>query len=378
MIPRSPGAASTQAPTESRHDPMNATIALLPGDGIGPEVIDAAARVLDVVAARFHHTLALERHPIGGAALRAGEPPLPDATRAACAAADAVLLGAVGDPEFDRGPSEGRPETALLQLRRDLGVFANLRPARVWPGLEDGGSLKPEVVRGLDLLIVRELTGGLYYGEPRGRTDDGQAAFNTMRYTRPEIERIAVVAFESARRRRGLVTSVDKANVLETSRLWREVVTEVGGRYPDVRLEHQYVDSCALLMVSNPQKFDVVAAGNLFGDILSDEAGALVGSLGLLPSASIGGRGGLFEPVHGSAPDIAGRNAANPVAAISSAALLLRHALGAEAEADAIERAIGGALADGVRTADLLGGGAGPAASCTEMTGAVVERLDRG
>ena len=354
---------------------MQATIALLPGDGIGPEVIDAAARVLDRVAAGFGHELALERHRIGGAALRAGEPPLPDATRAACVAADAVLLGAVGAPEFDHGPSAGRPETALLALRKELGVFANLRPARVWPGLEDGGSLKPEMVRGLDMLIVRELTGGLYYGEPRGRTADGQGAFNTMRYTRPEIERIAVVAFESARRRRGLVTSVDKANVLETSRLWREVVTEVGARYPDIRLEHQYVDSCALLMVSNPQKFDVVVAGNLFGDILSDEAGAVVGSLGLLPSASVGGRGGLFEPVHGSAPDIAGRNVANPVAAIASAALLLRHALGCEREAGAIERAIGETLAAGVRTADLHGGSGAPV-SCSDMTEAVLQRLD--
>ena len=357
---------------------MRATIALLPGDGIGPEVIAAAERVLAAVARRFGHAFALTRHPIGGAALRAGDPPLPDATRAACVAADAVLLGAVGDPQFDRGGSAERPETGLLQLRKELGVFANLRPARMWPGLEDGGSLKPERVRGLDMLIVRELTGGLYYGEPRGRSGDGQAAFNTMRYARPEIERIAVVAFESARRRRCLVTSVDKANVLETSRLWREVVTEVGERYPDVRLEHQYVDSCALLMVSDPQKFDVVVAGNLFGDILSDEAGALVGSLGLLPSASVGGRGGLFEPVHGSAPDIAGRDVANPVAAIASAAMLLRHALGADDEAGAVERAIGGALAAGVRTADLQAGATGRAASCSEMTDAVVERLERG
>ena len=354
---------------------MQANIVLLPGDGIGPEVIDGAARVLDRVAERFGHQLTLSAHPIGGAALRAGDPPLPDATRAACVAADAVLLGAVGAPEFDHGPSEGRPETALLQLRKELGVFANLRPARVWPGLEDGGSLKPEVVRGLDMLIVRELTGGLYYGEPRGRTANDQAAFNTMRYSRPEVERIVVVAFESARQRRGLVTSVDKANVLETSRLWREVATEVGTRYPDVRLEHQYVDSCALLMVSNPQKFDVVVAGNLFGDILSDEAGGIVGSLGLLPSASVGGRGGLFEPVHGSAPDIAGRNVANPVAAIASAAMLLRHALGAAKEADAIERAIGETLAAGLRTADLHGGSGAPL-SCSEMTDAVLQRLD--
>ena len=349
---------------------MRANIVLLPGDGIGPEVIDAAARVLERVAARYDHKLTLNRYPFGGAALRRGGPPLPDATRAACVAADAVLLGAVGGPEFDHGPAERRPEAALLQLRKELGVFANLRPARVWPGLEDGGSLKPEIIRGLDMLIVRELTGGLYYGEPRGRTEDGQAAFNTMRYSRPEIERIAVVAFESARQRRGLVTSVDKANVLVTSRLWREVVTAVGARYPDVRLEHQLVDSCALLMVSNPQKFDVVVAGNLFGDILSDEAGGIVGSLGLLPSASVGGRGGLFEPVHG-----AGQNVSNPVAAIASAAMLLRHALGAAREADAIERAIGETLAAGARTADLQAG-AGAPLSCTGMTDAILQRLD--
>ena len=353
---------------------MQANIALLPGDGIGPEVIDAAARVLGHVAERCGHQFTLESHPIGGAALGTGGPPLPEATRAACVAADAVLLGAVGGPQFDHGPAERRPEAALLQLRKELGVFANLRPARVWPGLEDGGSLKPDIIRGLDMLIVRELTGGLYYGEPRGRTADGQAAFNTMRYSRPEIERIAVVAFESARQRRGLVTSVDKANVLVTSRLWREVVTDVGARYPDVRLEHQLVDSCALLMVSNPQKFDVVVAGNLFGDILSDEAGGIVGSLGLLPSASIGGRGGLFEPVHGSAPDIAGQNVANPVAAIASAAMLLRHALGAAREADAIERAIGETLAAGARTADLQAG-AGAALSCTGMTEAILQQL---
>lgn len=354
---------------------MQATIALLPGDGIGPEVIDAAARVLDAVAARFDHILTLRRCPIGGAALRNGALPLPPKTRDVCVSADAVLLGAVGDPEFDHGPSDRRPETALLQLRRELGVFANLRPAKVWSGLEDCGSLKPDLVRDLDLLIVRELTGGLYYGEPRGLTEDGQAAFNTMRYSRAEVERIATVAFDSARRRRGLVTSVDKANVLETSRLWREVVGEVGAHYPDVTLEHQYVDSCALLLVSTPQKFDVILAGNLFGDILSDEAGAIVGSLGLLPSASLGGRGGLFEPVHGSAPDIAGRNTANPVAAIASAALLLRHALGAEKEANAVEAAIGATLGAGIRTADLGGDVDGPVATCSAMTDAIIARL---
>ena len=355
---------------------MQATIALLPGDGIGPEVIDGAAQVLDAVAARHGHALTMTRSLVGASALRAGEPPLPAGTLEACLGADAVLLGAVGDPEFSDGPRERRPETALLDLRQALGVYANLRPAKVWPGLEDGGSLKPEQLRGLDLLIVRELTGGIYYGE-RGRTDDCTEAFDTMRYSRLEIERIATVAFESARGRGKRVTSVDKANVLESSRLWREVVTDVGTRYPDVRLEHQLVDSCAMLLVSNPHKFDVILAGNLFGDILSDEAGAVVGSLGLLPSASVGGSGGLFEPVHGSAPDIAGQDKANPVAAIASAAMLLRHALGANAEAAAIEAAIGAALDDGLRTADLAADGQ-PPLGCRAMTQAVIDRLGTG
>ena len=354
---------------------MRATIALLPGDGIGPEVVDAAAGVMEAVAARRGHAFALTRSPFGAAALRAGEPPLPPATLDACLAADAVLLGAVGDPAFSEGPRERRPETGLLELRKALGVYANLRPARVWPGLERGGSLRPDALRGVDMLIVRELIGGIYFGEPRGRTGDGREAFDTMRYSAHEVERIAVVAFESARGRRKLVTSVDKANVLESSRLWREVVTEVGARYPDVRLEHQLVDSCAMRLVSDPGSFDVVLAGNLFGDILSDEAGAVVGSLGLLPSASVGGRGGLFEPVHGSAPDIAGRGVANPVGAIASAALLLRHALGLGGEADAVEAAIGSALDAGCRTADLAREGE-PALSGAEMTRAVVERLE--
>jgi 3-isopropylmalate dehydrogenase len=352
---------------------MNANIALLPGDGIGPEVVAAATRVLETVAALSGHTFTLTAHPIGGTALRAGDPPLPAATREACVEADAVLLGAVGDPAFDQAPGDRRPETALLQLRQELGVFANLRPAKVWPGLEEGSSLRPELIKGLDLLIVRELTGGLYYAEPRGRTDDGLSAFNTMRYSRNEIERIAKIAFESARQRRGRVTSVDKANVLEVSRFWREVVIDVAADYPDVTLEHQLVDSCALLLVSNPHKFDVLLAGNLFGDILSDEAGAVVGSLGLLPSASIGGRGGLFEPVHGSAPDIAGQDLANPVATIASAALLLRHALGLNEEAELIETAIGKTLAAGIRTADL--GGIGSSTSCSTMTSAILDRL---
>ena len=354
---------------------MHATIVLLPGDGIGPEVTGAAERVLRAVAGRFGHSFTLTSHCIGGAALHAGQPPLPDETREACLAADAVLLGAVGDPAFDTGSSERRPETALLQLRQALGVFANLRPVRVWPSLEDGGAFKPEVVAGVDMLIVRELTGGIYYGEPRGVAEDGRSAYNTMRYARPEIERIAEVAFRSAATRRGLVTSVDKATVLETSRLWRKVVTEVGTRYPDVTLEHQYVDSCALLLATNPKHFDVVLSGNLFGDILSDEAGAVVGSLGLLPSGSIGGRAGLFEPVHGSAPTIAGRDIANPIGAIASAAMLLRHALGAEPEADAVERAIGDSLAAGHRTADLVADGDATPLPGSAMAQAILDRV---
>ena len=353
---------------------MQATIALLPGDGIGPEVIDSAERVLKHVAARYQHAFEMPRASIGASALRLGEPPLPTTTLETCLAANAVLLGAVGDPEFSDGPRERRPETALLQLRQALGVFANLRPAKVWPGLEGGSSLKPALLQGLDLLIVRELTGGIYYGEPRGRSPERTEAFDTMRYSAMEIERIAQVAFESARGRDHLVTSVDKANVLESSRLWREVVTDVGTRFPDVRLEHQLVDSCAMLLVSNPDKFDVILAGNLFGDILSDEAGAVVGSLGLLPSASVGGTGGLFEPVHGTAPDIAGQDVANPIAAIASAAMLLRYALNADTEATAIETAIGQALGDGLRTVDLAHNGK-DVLGCCAMTDAIIERL---
>ncbi len=354
---------------------MKATIALLPGDGIGPEVIRAATDVLHAVARRFGHSFSLDTRPIGACALRAGQPPLPPDTLRACLAADAVLLGAVGAPEFDQGPSDRRPETGLLQLRRELGVYANLRPAKMWPGLEEGSALRKDVVSGTDLLIIRELMGGLYYGEPRGFTADGQAAFNTMRYSRPEVERIAEVAFKSARLRRRLVTSVDKANVLETSRLWREVVTEVGARYRDVRLEHQYVDSCAMILAANPRRFDVILAENLFGDILSDEAGAVVGSLGLLPSASLGGRAGLFEPVHGSAPDIAGRDAANPIGAVASAALLLRHAFNLEEEAAAIEGAIDQALAAGYRTADIARNEPQKRLSCSGMAAVIIENL---
>ena len=352
---------------------MNAVILLLPGDGIGPEVIAGASTVLKAVARKFNHSFELPEAIIGAAALRRDLPPLPDATLAAARSADAILLGAVGDPAFDKGPSSGRPEAALLGIRKALGLYANLRPARVWPSLETAGPLKPEVLAGTDMLVVRELTGGLYYGEPRGIEADGSAAHNTMRYSRLEVERIAHYAFEAARLRRKHVTSVDKANVLETSRLWRTVVTEIAAGYPDVRLEHMLVDSCAMRIALAPTSFDVVVTENMFGDILSDEAGAIVGSLGLLPSASLGEGTGLFEPVHGSAPDIAGQNKANPIGAIASAAMLLRYSLKLETEARAIELAVEKVLLSGSRTADLAGSGA--AVGTSQMAASVAAAI---
>jgi 3-isopropylmalate dehydrogenase len=332
---------------------VRARILLLPGDGIGPEVVAGAQRVLAAVAVQFGHQFHYTEAPIGAAALTQGLPPLPADTLLAARSADAILLGAVGDPAFDREPAADRPETALLGIRRELGLYANLRPARVWRGLEDAGPLKRDVLAGTDLLVVRELTGGLYYGEPRGLAQDGGSAHNTMRYSRREVERIARRGFDAARLRRGRLTSVDKANVLETSRLWRQVVSEVASDYPDVALDHMYVDACAMRIALAPSSFDVILTENLFGDILSDEAGAVVGSLGLLPSASLGQGPGLFEPVHGSAPDLAGRDLANPIGAIASAAMLLRHALGLEAEASAVEAAIETALASGIGTPDI-------------------------
>jgi 3-isopropylmalate dehydrogenase len=354
---------------------MIATIALLPGDGIGPEVTKAAVAALEKVGRRFGHTFEMAEWPIGGAALRQGRDPLPPETREACLVADAVLLGAVGEPAFDAAPPQRRPEAGLLALRRALGAYANLRPAVVWPGLEGNGSLKPEKVAGVDLFIVRELTGGLYFGEPRGLAPDGASAVNTLRYSREEVARIAEVAFAAARLRRHSVVSVDKANVLETSQLWRSVVIDVSARYQDVKLEHMYVDACAMNLVIDPCRFDVILTENLFGDILSDEAGAVVGSLGLLPSASLGSGPGLFEPVHGSAPTLVGRNIANPIGAIASAAMLLRYSLHAEDEAQAIEAAIGGVLADGYRTHDLAVVGGPAPMSCSEMARVITERI---
>ena len=347
---------------------MKIKITVLPGDGIGPEVTSEAVRVIESVASAFGHVADLHYAVIGGEAIRRFNDPLPHETLDACLSAPAVLLGAVGDPGFDDYPTNLRPEAGLLRLRRELGAFANLRPARLYPALVDVSPLKPDVIKGTDILIVRELLGGLYFGEPRGITDsDGvREGINTMRYSEPEIERITRVAFELARGRRRKVTSVDKANVLECSRLWRETVKRVAADFPDVTLEHQYVDSCAMALVARPSSFDVMLAENMFGDILSDEAGAVVGSLGLLASASIGGPVGLYEPVHGSAPDIAGKGLANPLGAILSAAMMLRHSFKLEAEAASIESAVEMTLSAGIRTKDIAGSSA-QFASTTDM-----------
>ncbi len=331
------------------------SIAVLPGDGIGPEVIAEAERVLQAVGQYFGFGLALPHHPIGAAGVAVAGDPLPQQTSAAVLGADAVLLGAVGDPSLDREPRPRRPETGLLALRSLLGVYANLRPVAVHPSLAGCSPLRLERLAGVDLVIVRELTGGLYYGEPRGNTNG--TAVNTLRYTVAEIDRVARVAFQAARTRRRQVLSVDKANVLETSQLWRETVTRVAGDYPDVALEHAYVDYAAMRLVSDPASIDVLLTENMFGDILSDEAGVLVGSLGLLPSASLGDGPGLFEPIHGSAPGLAGQGVANPIGAIGAVAMLLRHGLGLGEPADAVDRAIRLALEEGCRTRDIAGPG---------------------
>jgi 3-isopropylmalate dehydrogenase len=351
-----------------------AAIVLLPGDGIGPDVVAAAVKILEHVGQAFNHQWTFTEKIIGGAALRARQAPLPADTLAAATSADAVLLGAVGDPAFDALPPGERPEAALLKLRSELGVFANLRPARVWPGLEEAGPLKPEILAGTDLVVVRELNGGLYYGQPRGWQDDRNTAVNTMRYTRAEVERVARVAFKLAGSRRRRLVSVDKANVLEVSQLWRAVVSDVAREFPDVTLTHEYVDAAAMKLALAPAKFDVLLTENLFGDILSDEAGAVCGSLGLLPSASLGPGPGLFEPVHGSAPDIAGRDIANPIGAIASAAMLLSDGLGLQKEGAAIIQAIEKALASGLRTADVAPAGTTPVGT-RAFTDAVVAAL---
>lgn len=350
-------------------------IAVLPGDGIGPEVTQAALRVLEVLALPGVELCAAD---VGGIAYQNQGSPLPAETLELARSADAVLFGAVGDPRFDDLPRNLRPEQAILGLRKELGLFANLRPAAGWPGLEDLSPLRPELARGIDLMVVRELTGDVYFGAKGERTgDDGERqGWDEMAYGASEIRRIAHAAFRAARSRRGLVTSVDKANVLETSRVWREVVVEVAREYPDVQLEHMYIDNAAMQLVRSPGQFDVVLTGNLFGDILSDQASACVGSIGLLPSASLGARQtafgtfGLYEPIHGSAPDIAGTGRANPLAAILSLAMLLRHSLGRDADAGRVERAVARVLASGLRGPDL-----GGAAATDDITAAVVQEL---
>ena len=341
---------------------MKPLVAVLPGDGIGPEVTRAAVAVLS----RVHPGVECVEAPVGGAALERGLPAFPDATRALCDRSTAILFGSVGLPQYEGKPLAERPEYALFLLRRDYELFANLRPVRVFAGLEDASSLRPELVRGLDLVVVRELTGGIYFGKPKElRTVDGiEEAVDTMIYRAPEVERIARVGFELARGRRKQLTSVDKQNILETSRLWRRVVDRVAQEYPDVKLEHLLVDNAAMQLVRRPGDFDTIVTENMFGDILSDEAAILTGSIGTLPSASLGTKGvpgrqfGLYEPIGGTAPDIAGKGVANPTAAILSAAMLLRYSLGDEAGAARIERAVDAAYASGARTAELAGGAA--------------------
>lgn len=354
---------------------MNAHIALTPGDGIGPEVVAEARRTLEAVAVRFGHTFTFTEHLLGGCAIDAHGTALPADTLAAARAADAVLLGAVGGPKWDDPQAKVRPEQGLLAIRKELGLYANLRPVRPYPALAALSPLKPERVAGVDFLVVRELTGGLYFGTPKGReqTPEGLRAVDTLVYTEGEIRRIVRLAFQLAQRRRKLVTSVDKANVLESSRLWRQVAIEVAREFPDVKLEHQLVDSCAMRLITHAPAFDVIVTENMFGDILTDESAVLAGSLGLLPSASLGeGRRGLYEPIHGSAPDIAGKGIANPTGTILSAALLLRHSLGLETEARAIETAVSATLEAGQHTADL---GAKPALTTTQMGEAIRARL---
>ena len=360
---------------------MEARIAVLPGDGIGPEIVAEAVKVLRAVERRFGHRFELKEYPLGGAAYDLCGDCLPDETLAACKSADAILLGAVGGPKWDRLPVPQRPERrALLTLRAELGLFANLRPAKVWDALKGASPLKEEIVSaGIDMLIVRELTGGAYFGE-KGRRDGGRSAYDVTPYSVDEIERVARVAFEAAGRRfsqgRPKVTSVDKANVLETSRLWRETVTALhDAEYADVELDHLYVDNAAMQLVRAPSRFDVILTENMFGDILSDEASQITGSIGMLPSASVGATGGgLYEPIHGSAPDIAGKGIANPLATILSAAMMLRHAFGLGAEADAVERAVEAVLARGLRTADIAQNG--PSISTSAMGDAVAEATE--
>jgi 3-isopropylmalate dehydrogenase len=357
---------------------MRSRISVLPGDGIGREVTEQAEKVLLALQERFGHSFELEHGLIGGAAIEETGGPLPERTLDICRESDAVLMGAVGGPRWDGAPWEKRPEKGLLDIRKELGLFANLRPAVIFRELASASLLRPDIVAGgIDLLVVRELTGGVYFGEPKGReeVDGSRTAYNTMGYSEEEIARIARVGFESARKRGGRVCSVDKANVLVVSELWREVVREVGQEYPDVELSHMYVDNAAMQLLRDPSQFDVILTSNLFGDILSDEAASITGSIGLLPSASLSATGlGLYEPVHGSAPDIAGKDQANPLAAILSLAMLLRYSLGLEQEALRVEQSVAAVLEQGYRPGDLARQGEAVVA-CSRMGDLVAEGI---
>lgn len=351
-------------------------IVTLPGDGIGVEVTEAAMQVSHAVAEKFDIKLETEEFLVGGASIDKYDMPIRDEVIVACKSADAVFLGAVGGPKWDNLPKDKRPEIALLSLRKNLGLFTNLRPVKVFDELISASTLKPEIIQGCDILIIRELTGGIYFGKPKFTEpiEGGHKAVDTMAYETSEIERIAKVAFESAKHRNGKITSVDKANILVTSQLWRQVVTDISKHYPDIQLEHTLVDNCAMQLIRNPKQFDVILTENMFGDILSDEASMLTGSLGMLPSASLGQGVGMYEPVHGTAPEIAGQNIANPLAAIASAAFMFRHSFKLDEAGKAIENAIQKVLSNGLRCADIIADGK-TTVSTTEMTEAILREI---
>ena len=357
---------------------MNYNIALVKGDGIGPEIVEGAVEVLKKVGEKYGHQFIFTEYLAGGCAYDKYGKPLPEETVEGCKNSDSVLLGAVGGPKWDNVPSDLRPEKALLGLRAALGLYTNLRPAKIYPALMGACTLRPDIVeKGFDLVIVRELTGGIYFGE-RGRREGryGEEAFDTEAYSVMEIERIARVAFETARKRRKNLISIDKANVLETSRLWRQTVNRIAEEYQDVEVSHMYVDNAAMQLVREPSRFDVAVTSNMFGDILSDEASQITGSIGLLPSASLGdSKCGMYEPIHGSAPDIAGTGKANPMATILSAAMMLRYSFDLSEEADCIENAVNAVLEEGFRTADIVGNSGAEPLSCKEMTAKIIERL---
>lgn len=356
---------------------MNKIIAVIRGDGIGPEIVGEAIGVLDAVAAKFGHTFTYQEAPMGGNAIDAFGVPLPDSSLETCLAADSVLLGAVGGPKWDSQPSANRPERGLLKLRGAMGLYSNVRPARMFSDLSAACPLRADIAaRGIDFVVVRELIGGVYFGSHSTEEVDGeQKATDIMAYSEHEIRRVARVAFDMARKRRKRVTSIDKANVLDTSRLWRKTVTEVAAEYPDVELRHMYVDNAAMQMVRDPSQFDVIVTENLFGDILSDEASQITGSIGMIPSSSMGdGTQGLYEPIHGSAPDIAGQDKANPIGTILAAAMMLRYSFDMAAEADAVEAAVDKVLKDGYRCSDILGEG-GTLVGCREMGSLIRQRI---